>query len=318
MTGQTSGEQPLVVALSVSTFGVADGEPRERLLASGAELVENPHGRTLTEDEVRELIRDADALIAGTEPLTAAVLAGAPRLRVISRVGIGTDNVDLDAATRLGIAVFNTPDAVTEAAAELTVGGILSVLRHIHSMDAELRAGRWTRQMGALLRGKTVGIVGLGRVGKRVATLLRSFEVDLLGYDILPDPAATEREVALVPLDDLLAASDVVTIHTSKGADVGPLLGGNELAMMKDGAILVDTARGGLIDEDALLEELESGRLGGAYLDVFAEEPYTGPLRQVPTALLTPHAGSYAREARSQMEAEAVDHVLSFLAGVGP
>jgi D-3-phosphoglycerate dehydrogenase / 2-oxoglutarate reductase len=318
VTEQAAGQQ-LVVAVSVSTFGAADGEPRDRLVASGAKLVENPHGRTLTEDEALELVQDADALIAGTEPLTAAVLEGAPRLRAVSRVGIGTDNVDLKAAARLGIAVFNTPDAVTEAAAEITVGGILSVLRHLHWMDAELRAGRWSRQMGSLLNEKTVGVVGLGRVGKRVASLLRPFEVELLGYDIFPDAVAAQRcGITLTPFDELLAAADVLTIHTSKSPDIGPIIGAGELATMKEGAILVDTARGGLIDEDALAEALESGRLGGAYLDVFADEPYTGRLRSLPTVLLTPHAGSYAREARTRMEAEAVEHVLSFFAGGGP
>lgn len=309
-----AGAGPLTVAIGVSTFGAADPAPRELLAEAGAQLVENPHGRTLDEAEVAELLRGADGLIAGTEPLTAQVLEDAPRLRAISRVGVGTDNVDLTAAARLGIAVFNTPDAVTQAAAELTLGGLLAVLRHIHFMDQELREGRWTRKMGSLLSGKTVGIVGLGRVGKRVAGLLEPFGVTTLGYDIFPDTAwAQSHGVRIVPFDRLLAGSDVVTIHTSRSPDVGPIFGRDELALMKHGAILVDTARGEVLDEDALVESLRDGRLAGAYLDVFAKEPYGGPLRELENVLLTPHAGSYAQEARVRMETEAVEQLLGFL-----
>lgn len=305
----------LTVAISVSTFGVADSAPRELLAGAGARLVENPHGRTLKEAEVSELLGEADGLIAGTEPLTATVLEAAPRLRAISRVGVGTDNVDLAAAARLGIAVFNTPDAVTQAAAELTLAGILSVLRHLHEMDRELREGRWTRRMGRLLSGKTVGIVGLGRIGKRVAGLLEPFGVERLAYDIFPDTTwAAEHGVHIVPFHDLLARSDVVTIHTSKSPDVGPIFGRDDLALMKDNAVVVDTARGDVLDEEALADELRSGRLGGAYLDVFSSEPYDGPLRELSNVLLTPHAGSYAEEARRRMECEAVEQLLAFLA----
>ena len=244
------------------------------------------------------------------------MLEGAPRLRAISRVGVGTDNVDLAAAARLGIAVFNTPDAVTQAAAELTLAGILSVLRHVHWMDAELRAGRWSRKMGTLLGGKTVGIVGLGRIGKRVAGLLEPFGVERLAYDIFPDTAwAAEHGVTVAPFERLLARSDVVTIHTSKSPDVGPIFGAEQLALMKEGAVLVDTARGEVLDEAALAEALHAGRLGGAYLDVFHSEPYDGPLRELENVLLTPHAGSYAREARLRMETEAVEQLLGFLGG---
>ena len=304
----------LTVAIGVSTFGAADPAPRALLAAAGARLVENPHGRTLKELEVAELLREADGLIAGTEPLTAVVLEGSPRLRAISRVGVGTDNVDLAAAARLGIAVFNTPDAVTQAAAELTLGGILSVLRHIHFMDRELREGRWTRKMGSLLSGKTVGIVGLGRVGKRVAGLLEPFGVERIGYDIFPDTTwAHEHGVTITPFHRLLERSDIVTIHTSKSPDVGPIFGAAELALLKPGAVIVDTARGEVLDEAALVEALRDGRLAGAYLDVFAQEPYDGPLRELPNVLLTPHAGSYAEEARVRMETEAAEQLLGFL-----
>ncbi|MEX2195755.1 MAG: phosphoglycerate dehydrogenase [Thermoleophilaceae bacterium] len=298
----------------MSSFGAAGPEPLEALRAAGVEVLENPHGRKLKEDEVAELVRDADGVIAGTEPLTAGVLEGAGRLKVISRVGVGIDNVDLAAAERLDIAVRNTPDAVTDAAAELALGGMLAVLRHLHHMDAELRAGRWTRTMGTLLRGKTVGIVGLGRIGRRVAALLAPFEPVLLAHDVQPEDSwAAEHGVTLLSLERLLAESDVVTLHVSGG---GQIIGRTELMeTMKEGAVLVNAARGGLVDESALHDALASGRIGGAHVDVFADEPYEGPLAELSNVLLTPHAGSYAREARAMMEEEAVRNVLEHLGG---
>jgi D-3-phosphoglycerate dehydrogenase len=307
----SGSERQITVGLSVSSFGAAGEEPLERLRAAGARVLPNPHGRKLTADEVVELLADADGTIAGTEPLDAAVLERLPNLRAISRVGIGLDNVDLEAAERLGVRVFNTPDAVTDAAAELTVAGLLTLIRHVAFMDSELRAGRWTRQMGSLLRHKTVGIVGLGRIGRRVARLLSGFEPELLGYDPVADADhASEAGVRLVPLDELLAASHVVTLHATASAT---LVGKRELDLMRPGTLLVNVARGGLVDEDALHSALANEQLGGAYLDVFAEEPYEGPLSELGNVVLTPHAGSFAREARALMETEAVENLLGFL-----
>jgi D-3-phosphoglycerate dehydrogenase len=311
--------QGLTIAVSVSSFGVADEEPRRRLEQAGVRIIENPHGRTLTESEIGELLETADGLIAGTEPLTAAVLEASPRLHAISRVGIGLDNVDLAAAARLGIAIFNTPDAVTDAAAELTLGGMLATMRHLQWMDGEMRAGRWSRKMGNLLRGRTVGIVGIGRVGKRVAGLLEPFGVRRIGFDVFPNlDWASANRVTLQPFERVLAEADVITLHTSTVPDIGPMIGAAEMATMRPGAVIVNTARGGLVDEAALAVALLEGRLGAAYLDVFGEEPYTGPLRDVPNVLLSPHAGSYAEEARRRMEGEAVDQLLAFLIGGGP
>jgi D-3-phosphoglycerate dehydrogenase len=300
------------VLLSVSSFGVADLEPRRLLESAGVRIVDNPHGRRLREEEIAEMIRDVDALVAGTEPLNARVLENAPQLRVISRVGVGLENIDLNAALRLGIVVRNTPDALTDPVAELTLAGILNVLRHIGEMDRAMRNGEWTRKMGAMLRGRTVGIVGLGRIGRRLAQLLEPFQVRLLASDRAPDHAAARRvNTRLVPLDQLLTESDVVTLHIPGGER--PVLGAAELRRMKRGAILINASRGGLVDEDALLEALRDEHLSGAYLDTFQDEPYEGPLRELPNVLLTPHAGSYAAEARVRMEREAVQNLLDAL-----
>jgi D-3-phosphoglycerate dehydrogenase / 2-oxoglutarate reductase len=299
-----------VVLLSVSSFGVADPEPRERLEAAGLEIRDNPYGRRLKQDEITALIGDVDAVIAGTEPLNADVLEAAVRLRVISRVGVGLENVDLNAALRGGIVVRNTPDAVTDPVAELTLSGILNLLRHISHMDRDLRAGEWNRRMGRLLTGRTVGIVGLGRIGRRLATLLGPFGVRLLATDRAPDHKAAQRlSVTYVELERLLAESDVVTLHLP--GSPRPIIGAPELALMRPDAVLVNTSRGGLVDEDALLTALRDQRLAAAFLDTFVDEPYEGPLRELPNVLLTPHAGSYAAEARARMELEAVDNMLA-------
>jgi D-3-phosphoglycerate dehydrogenase len=301
-----------VVLLSVSSFGVADPEARERLQAAGLEVRDNPYGRRLTQDEITALIGDVDAVIAGTEPLNADVLEAAVRLRVISRVGVGLENVDLNAALRGGIVVRNTPDAVTDPVAELTLSGILNLLRHISHMDRDLRAGEWNRRMGRLLTGRTVGIVGLGRIGRRLATLLGPFGVRLLATDRAPDHKAAQRlSVTYVELERLLAESDVVTLHLP--GSPRPIIGAPELALMRPDAVLVNTSRGGLVDEDALLTALRDQRLAAAFLDTFVDEPYAGPLRELPNVLLTPHAGSYAAEARARMELEAVDNMLAAL-----
>ena len=302
----------LRVLLSVSSFGAADPEPLERLRATGCEVVPNPHGRKLTEDEVVELIGDVDAVIAGTEPLNARVLEQAARLKVISRVGVGLENVDLNAALQYGIAVRNTPDALTDAVAELTLAGMLDAARHVSRMDRALRSGAWNRHMGVLIRGKAVGIVGLGRIGRRVAELLAPFNVELLAADRAPDADAAARlGVEIVEIRELLKRSDIVTLHLP---GVGkPIIGADEIALMKQGAILVNASRGGLVDEAALAAALEQGALASAYVDTFADEPYAGPLTGIDTAVLTPHAGSYAAETRAVMESEAVDNMVDAL-----
>jgi D-3-phosphoglycerate dehydrogenase len=300
------------ILVSTSSFGVADPSPLRRLEAEGLDVSLNPYGRVLAEDEVVELIRDADGIIAGTEQLSEHVLGQAPRLRVISRVGTGLESVDLAAAERRGIRVFNTPDALTDAVAELTVGGMLALLRRLPELNASLHAGRWEKQMGSLLRGKTVGVVGLGRIGKAVARLVTPFRARVIASDVEPDHEwASDHGVELVRLDELLRNADIVTIHASGAAC---LIGPAEFALMKEGAVLVNVARGWLVDEPALAAALDAGRLSACYLDTFGREPYDGVLCGMPNVLLTPHIGSYAREARVQMESEAVENLLAALA----
>lgn len=300
------------ILVTTSTFGKLDTTPRERLEQAGFRVVLNPHERKLTEAEVTALLSEHDpvGLIAGVEPLTAAAMKTAPRLKAIARAGIGMDNVDQDAAKARGIAVSNTPDAPTQPVAELTMGCILCMLRDIHTIDASVRQGQWSRPMGGLLAGKTVGVIGCGRIGRRVAKLVSSFGCLVLGFD----PYSSSAEgIELVSLDRLLAISDIVTIHMPYCTDTHHFINADRIAAMKNGAYLVNHARGGIVDENALYEALASGHLSGAALDCFEREPYKGRLTQLQNVLLTSHIGSYAREGRTIMENQAVDNILNAL-----
>ena len=305
------------ILLTTSSFGKYDKTPLERLETSGFLIVPNPFGRKLSEEEVFSLIQTHKpvGIIAGVEPLTEKVLQEAPGLKLISRCGIGLDSVDLSAAERLGIRVTNTPDAPTIPVAELTVGMILSLLRKIHYSDAGIRAGGWQRPMGNLISGKTVGIIGCGRIGSYVIRLLSSFGCNLLGYDVYPhsDP----RQYLPSELPDLLDNSDIVSLHIPYSTENHHFIDRDKIQMMKKGAFLINTARGGLVDEDAVQFALASGHLGGAALDSFEQEPYSGPLIESDGMLLTGHIGSYAIEGRVIMENEAVDNLFSELKKAG-
>lgn len=295
------------IAISTSSFGKESGEPLERLRAAGHQIRLNPHGRALTADEARGFLDGVVGLVAGTEKLTADVLRGARGLKAIARVGVGMDSVDLGACEELGIKVSNTPTAHVDAVAELALGGLLALLRRLPAGDASIRAGRWDKPMGRLLSGSTVGVVGYGRVGQAFARLCRAFGTTILAHD----PAATSFEGArAVDLAELLRVSDVVSLHLPFSPSARHMIGAAELSTMKPGAVLVNTARGGLIDDAALAAHLRERPAAGAYLDCFEVEPYRGPLAELPNTVLSGHIGSYARECRVAMEREAVDNLL--------
>lgn len=296
------------VSINTSTFAEHNHEPLSKLEKAKIAYSLNPFKRTLKEDEVIQAARDAIGMIAGTESLTRRVLSQLPQLKVISRCGVGIDNVDLDYAKKRGIKVFATPAAPTDAVAELTIGLMLNLLRQVLPMHQDLRIGVWKKQMGFLLRGKTVGIVGMGRIGQRLAQLLRPFKVEVLYYDIRK--VRPPRGCKAVTLPFLLRKSDIVTLHIAVGNHPKLFIGASELQKIKKGSWFINMARGGAVDEQALYEVLVKGHLSGAALDVFSEEPYQGPLKDLPQVILTPHIGSYALEARVQMELEAVDNLL--------
>jgi D-3-phosphoglycerate dehydrogenase len=296
------------VLIGPTSFGVVDAAPLQRLREAGYEVQQNPFGRRLTEGELVDLLPGVVGLIAGLEPLTGPVLEQSD-LRAISRSGVGMSNVDLDAAQRLGIVVRNTPEVTTSAVAELTLAAMLALLRQMFRMNAELHEGRWTRVAGAQIEGKTIAIIGYGSIGRRVAELLLAFRARVIAVD--PHVTAIDPPIMHLRLGEALPMADIVTLHAS-GDDT--ILGRTELGDLKPGALVLNAARGGLIDEEALCGALDSGHVAGAWIDAFSDEPYTGCLSKYPQVLLTPHVGSFTVECRRRMEMQAVENLLAALA----
>jgi len=292
----------LQVLISTSSFNLDNFSQLSDLKNAGVEVKLNPFAARLTEDQVIELLgTDTIGLIAGLEPLTKNVLQVAKSLKVIARVGTGLDSVDLATAKQLGITVLNTPDAPTKAVAELTLAHILGLLRHVSQADRQVRVGVWKGLMGSLLETKTVGIVGFGRIGKRVATLLSAFGASV----IISDAQVAQSDYPNVELDELCIKSDILSLHLPYNESTHHIINENNLNLMKKGSYIVNISRGGLVDETALLAALKSGHLVGAALDCFEQEPYEGELRNLETVQITAHMGSYARETRDLMEQEA-------------
>lgn len=292
------------ILITTSSFNLQNFPAHRELEEAGYEIVTNPFGRRLTEADISELLTgDVVGMIAGVEPLTGKVLSSAKRLKVIARCGIGLDSVDLEAAAELGIEVSNTPDAPTVPVAELTLAHMLNLLRGVATADRKIRQGQWTPVMGELLAVKTVGILGLGRIGRKVAELVRAFGASVIAYD-----SADIRDVTGVvamSLNDVMAKSDIVSLHIPYSPENRHIVGESEIRLMKPSAYLVNISRGGLVDEKALYDALSEKRIAGAGLDTYEEEPYSGPLCDLSNVLLTAHMGSYAKEARTRQEREA-------------
>ena len=299
------------VLIGPSTFGAADRAPLDRLQQAGAEVVPNPYGRKLSTDELRALLPGVVGLIAGLESLTREVLARSS-LKVISRCGVGLSNVDLKAAEDLGITVRSTPDAPTAAVAELTIGALISLMRGLPQMDRDLHEGRWSKQVGVQLESKTVLLIGFGRIGRKVASLLKPFNVRLLAVDAAL--VGTVEGVPVLPLVKALPQADVISLHASGETEI---IGEREFDLLKPGVFLLNAGRGGLVNESVLCQALEKGRVAGAWLDTFSREPYEGPLIRAPHVILTPHIGSSSIECRRRMEMEAVENLLAALAESG-
>lgn len=298
------------IFISTSSFGSVDLKPIDLLKAHEIYFELNPLKRTLTEDEVIEFLKEKEGLIAGTEPLTERVFGECKNLEVISRVGVGLDNVDVEAAKRRNIKVFNTPDSPTNAVAELTIGLILSLLRAIGSSDIKVKKGIWKKEMGNLLQEKKVGIVGFGRIGRRLAQLLETFHCRISVYDPFVSHSQDSKVEYVNSLDVLLKTADIVSLHLPYSRENHHLINKERLEIMNPNAILINTSRGGLVDEKALYDCLKNGQIRGTALDTFEKEPYSGELRQLENVVLTPHIGSYTRESRVEMEIAAVINIF--------
>ncbi len=296
----------------------------DRLATGGLELLARTPGIEVVNcagkpaEELQRALEHAQALIVRSETrVTADLMNRAPELRVIARAGIGVDTIDVTAATRRGIAVMNAPGANTVSAAEHAMGLLLSLVRHIPEAAESMRRGEWDRKKyeGTELRGKTLGVVGLGRIGGHVSQIARAFGMTVVAHDpFLPPHRAAELQVKILPLEQLLATADVVTLHVALTDQTRHLINARRLALMKPTAVLVNTSRGPVIDEQALAEALRQGQIFAAGLDVFEREPDVHPgLLACDNAVLIPHLGSATVKTRLAMAGLAVDNLLAAL-----
>jgi D-3-phosphoglycerate dehydrogenase / 2-oxoglutarate reductase len=296
----------------------------EPVAREGVELLRAHHEvderAGLTRTEYAALLPDYDALVVRSQvQVDAELIAAGSRLVVIGRAGVGVDNVDLDAATRAGIVVVNAPTGNTIAAAEHTLALLYALARRVAAADASVRRGEWKRSQftGVELRGKTLGIVGLGKIGQAIAKRARAMEMTVLGVDpFVSAEQAALHGVELVEFDELLPRADAITLHVPLSRSTRGLIGGNELARMKPGAFVLNVARGGVVDEAALAAALHEGRIGGAGIDVFEQEPPVGsPLLDAPNTVLTPHLGASTAEAQILVAEEVAAQILDVLDG---
>lgn len=303
---------------------LAPGDDVDLLLREhGCETVHEPYLQPRSQEDMVHLVRDVDAAIITGDRFTAEVLAEAPRLRVVARVGVGYDGVDVEAATARGVVVCNMPGVNRDSVAELTVGLLLLCARHIPENIADVRGGGWQRIEGRELRGSVLGIVGLGTIGRAVARLARAFDMTVLAYDRdapRDEEFAAQHSVTYRGLDDLLEAADYVTLHVFLDAANRHWFGADKLARMKRSAYLINTSRGPVVDEAALCEALGNGTIAGAALDVVEREPLLpdSPLREVENVIITPHIGGVTREARERAARGAAENVLRVLEGREP
>ena len=273
------------------------------------------------DNDTADAVRGAQAVIAGSEPYTARVLEGRPELRVISRNGVGYDQVDVDAATRLGVAVTITPEGNHQAVAEHALALLLALARKVPQNDRLVRRGGWEREILTPLRGKTLGLVGLGRIGRSVALRAAAFRMRVVAYDPFPNETfARSHGIELVDLDSLLACSDFVSLHVPSSQETRGLIDRRTLAQMKPGSFLVNTARGALVVEEDLIEALRSGHLAGAGLDVLADEPppASHPLFGLDNVILSPHAAACDAQAITDMAIGAARNIVELYQGNWP
>ncbi|MBP1157014.1 MULTISPECIES: phosphoglycerate dehydrogenase [unclassified Paenibacillus] len=318
-----------VQILSTSpSFGFYSRRPVELLRNEGYGLEFLPQGEKATEDLIGKYIAEKDALIAGVEPITAQVLEKANRLKIIAKHGVGVDNIDLEYARHKGIYVTNAPGTNSHAVADLTFALLLGLARQIPVTDLRVKEGEWPRVVGTELWGKTIGIIGLGQIGKLVARRAKGFDMRILAYDVYSDHEyADQHGITFVSLDTLLEQSDFVSIHIPHTEQTQNLIGTSELKRMKKSALICNLSRGGIINEKALYDALVQEDIAGAGLDVFDQEPPSKahPLLQLPNVIATPHMGAYTNESLERvgmitahniiktMRSQTPDHIMNGL-----
>jgi D-3-phosphoglycerate dehydrogenase len=301
------------VLVTTCPFGELDRDPIQLLETEKIPFTPNPFNRRFREEELAEMIEPYEALIAGTEAITEKVLDRAKNLRLIARVGIGLDSVDLKAAKARGIAITYTPAAPSPAVAELTVGQMLALLRHTSIADKEVRDGGWKRHIGRRLGLLTVGVIGVGRIGRRVIQHIKGWSPQILAHDLVEDHNFSGMtNCTWTDLETIYRLADIITLHVPLTRRTRGMISDKQLAMMKPDAILINTARGELIDEAALARALRARPQFSAAIDVFEEEPYRGELTSLSNIVLSAHMGSATRDCRLRMELEAAQEIVRY------
>src|SRR5882724_9514964 len=309
------------VLVTPTTFGLYDKRLRQELEAAVGEVFYNERGRPLASSEMQELLAGCDGFLAGLDRVDSTALESADRLKVIARYGVGVDNVDLETAARKKITVTNTPHANAVSVAELTIGLLLSLARSIPEAAESVREGKWPRLHGRVLESKVIGLIGFGSVGRAVAQRLQPWQLTLLAFDPFGDKAvAQSSDVRLVEMEELIRGADFVSLDAPLLAGTRRMVDVDFLSRMKRGACLINTARGELVDQDALLSALDSGQVGGAALDVYEHEPppADSPLRRHPRLIATPHCGAHTDGAADGMGRQSLQDCIAVLRGESP
>lgn len=300
------------VLVTPRSFGIEDQRPIQYLEQHGYEVLKNPHGRILTVEEMKELIKDVDAVIIGVDPLNEEVLKHANKLKHIAKYGVGLDNVDVDYAALKGIDVSITLGANARSVAEYAVGLMLAVSRKIVSIDAQCRQKDWTKNQTINLYNKTVGLIGLGHIGKEVVKLLKGFDCRILAVDQVQDEKfSKEYHVEYTTIEQLIKDADVISVHVPLFASTHHMISTEQFKQMKSNAIIINTSRGGIIDEDALIHAIKDKQIYGAGLDVFEHEPLDNEeLISLSQVVLGTHCSASSKDAIEQMGMQSVKNIV--------
>lgn len=292
------------VVVGASSFANKSNKALDLLLKYNIEVVKNPYGRKMTEIEIIEHLQGADGILAGLEPLNETVFQNSPNLKAIARIGIGMDNVDQEAAKKYGIKVSNTPDAPTNAVAEMTLTALLAIERELITSNSNIHNNKWVKTIGSSLEGLNILIIGFGRIGRKVSEILQYFNANIMVYDKFSPHLST------ISLEEGLKTADVISLHAS---GKGEILTQETFSIMKHDMVILNSARGELINEEALYNALNDGTVKNYWGDVFWQEPYYGKISECNNAILTPHIATYSKQCRESMETEAVLNLLEDL-----
>jgi D-3-phosphoglycerate dehydrogenase len=306
------------VLTSARAFWVSGQAAQAALEAAGCEVIPSHRPGPFPEEELIPILQGCDAVIASSEPYNARVFAACPQLKLVARCGVGTDAVDMKAAAEAGVVATNTPGAMTEAVADYTFALMLGIARRLPESDALMRSGGWNEFRGILVYGKTLGLVGVGRIGQAVAQRAKGFSMRILAYDpLLQASGKGDPAIEFVTLDELLAQSDYVSAHVPSLPETVKMFNAERFSRMKPTAYFINTARGTLVDEADLVAALENRVIAGAAIDVYAKEPCPAdsPLRSAPNCVLTPHNAFNALESTIEMSRQSAQSVLDLMQG---